>query len=144
VVAATNDRALAVSRWIAGGITRVGAAQKAQLELMGKHHGLFTERRVHEFTNIAELLAEGLARADEEDNAEGAALTTNLWPPRHPLLLVDRSGGRRDSQTQENAPASLQRLRRGHRSEDRTYPDRTYPVPSLPGSRQQCIRRMLM
>jgi esterase/lipase superfamily enzyme len=35
VVAATNDRALAVSRWIAGGITRVGAAQKAQLEGMG-------------------------------------------------------------------------------------------------------------
>jgi len=35
VVAATNDRALAVSRWIAGGITRVGAAQKAQLEAMG-------------------------------------------------------------------------------------------------------------
>jgi esterase/lipase superfamily enzyme len=35
VVAATNDRALAVSRWIAGGITRVGAAQKAQLERMG-------------------------------------------------------------------------------------------------------------
>ncbi len=32
---ATNDRALAVSRWIAGGITRVGAAQKAQLERMG-------------------------------------------------------------------------------------------------------------
>jgi hypothetical protein len=40
------------------------------LELIGKHHGLFAERRVHEFTNIAELLAEGLARADEDDNAE--------------------------------------------------------------------------
>jgi esterase/lipase superfamily enzyme len=35
VVAATNDRALAVSRWIAGGITRVGAAEKAQLERLG-------------------------------------------------------------------------------------------------------------
>ena len=35
VVTATNDRALAVSRWIAGGITRVGAAQKVQLERMG-------------------------------------------------------------------------------------------------------------
>jgi esterase/lipase superfamily enzyme len=35
VVAATNDRALAVSRWIAGGMTRVGAAEKAQLERIG-------------------------------------------------------------------------------------------------------------
>jgi esterase/lipase superfamily enzyme len=35
VVTATNDRALAVSRWIAGGITRVGAAEKAQLERVG-------------------------------------------------------------------------------------------------------------
>ena len=35
VVTATNDRALAVSRWIAGGITRVGAAEKAQLERLG-------------------------------------------------------------------------------------------------------------
>jgi esterase/lipase superfamily enzyme len=31
VVTATNDRALAVSRWIAGGITRVGAAEGEQL-----------------------------------------------------------------------------------------------------------------
>jgi esterase/lipase superfamily enzyme len=37
VVTATNDRALAVSRWIAGGVTRVGAAQKAQLERLGLH-----------------------------------------------------------------------------------------------------------
>jgi esterase/lipase superfamily enzyme len=37
VVTATNDRALAVSRWIAGGMTRVGAAQKAQLEHLGLH-----------------------------------------------------------------------------------------------------------
>jgi esterase/lipase superfamily enzyme len=35
VVTATNDRALALSRWIAGGITRVGAAEKAQLERLG-------------------------------------------------------------------------------------------------------------
>jgi esterase/lipase superfamily enzyme len=35
IVAATNDRALALSSWIAGGITRVGAAQKAQLERLG-------------------------------------------------------------------------------------------------------------
>ncbi len=35
VIAATNDRALALSRWIAGGITRVGAAEKAQLEKLG-------------------------------------------------------------------------------------------------------------
>jgi esterase/lipase superfamily enzyme len=35
VVTATNDRALAVSRWIAGGMTRVGAAEKAQLERVG-------------------------------------------------------------------------------------------------------------
>ncbi|NVO16906.1 MAG: alpha/beta hydrolase [Rhodoplanes sp.] len=35
VVTATNDRALAVSRLIAGGVTRVGAAEKAQLERLG-------------------------------------------------------------------------------------------------------------
>jgi esterase/lipase superfamily enzyme len=35
VIAATNDRALAVSGWIAGGTTRVGAAEKAQLERLG-------------------------------------------------------------------------------------------------------------
>jgi esterase/lipase superfamily enzyme len=35
VVASTNDRALAVSRWIAGGITRVGAAEGEQLTRMG-------------------------------------------------------------------------------------------------------------
>jgi esterase/lipase superfamily enzyme len=35
VIAATNDRALELSGWIAGGITRVGAAQKAQLEKLG-------------------------------------------------------------------------------------------------------------
>jgi esterase/lipase superfamily enzyme len=37
VLTATNDRALALSRWIAGGMTRVGAAQKAQLEQLGLH-----------------------------------------------------------------------------------------------------------
>jgi esterase/lipase superfamily enzyme len=37
VLTATNDRALAVSRWMAGGMTRVGAAQKAQLEQLGLH-----------------------------------------------------------------------------------------------------------
>jgi esterase/lipase superfamily enzyme len=35
VVTAANDRALAVSGWMAGGITRVGAAETAQLERMG-------------------------------------------------------------------------------------------------------------
>jgi esterase/lipase superfamily enzyme len=35
VITSTNDRALAVSRWIAGGVTRVGAAEKAQLEKLG-------------------------------------------------------------------------------------------------------------
>jgi esterase/lipase superfamily enzyme len=35
IVTATNDRALSVSRWIAGGMTRVGAAEKAQLERLG-------------------------------------------------------------------------------------------------------------
>jgi esterase/lipase superfamily enzyme len=35
VITATNDRALALSGWIAGGITRVGAAEKAQLERLG-------------------------------------------------------------------------------------------------------------
>jgi esterase/lipase superfamily enzyme len=35
VVTATNDRALALSGWIAGGITRVGAAEKVRLEKFG-------------------------------------------------------------------------------------------------------------
>lgn len=35
VIAATNDRALSVSRWLAGGMTRVGSAEKAQLERLG-------------------------------------------------------------------------------------------------------------
>jgi esterase/lipase superfamily enzyme len=35
VVTATNDRALALSRRLAGGITRVGAAEKARLERLG-------------------------------------------------------------------------------------------------------------
>lgn len=35
VITATNDRALAVSRMLAGGISRVGAAEKAQLEGLG-------------------------------------------------------------------------------------------------------------
>jgi esterase/lipase superfamily enzyme len=35
VVTATNDRALAVSRWMAGGITRVGDTEKARLEKLG-------------------------------------------------------------------------------------------------------------
>ena len=37
VLTATNDRALAVSRWMAGGMTRVGAAQKDKLEQLGLH-----------------------------------------------------------------------------------------------------------
>jgi hypothetical protein len=35
IVAATNDRALAVSGWIAGGIKRVGAADKEELQRLG-------------------------------------------------------------------------------------------------------------
>jgi esterase/lipase superfamily enzyme len=35
VITATNDRALAVAGWLAGGMTRVGAAEKAQLENLG-------------------------------------------------------------------------------------------------------------
>jgi esterase/lipase superfamily enzyme len=35
VITATNDRALAVAGWIAGGIARVGAAEKAELEKLG-------------------------------------------------------------------------------------------------------------
>ncbi len=35
IVTATNDRALALSRKLAGGITRVGSAEKAQLERLG-------------------------------------------------------------------------------------------------------------
>jgi esterase/lipase superfamily enzyme len=35
IVTATNDRALAVSGWIAGGITRVGAADKEELKKLG-------------------------------------------------------------------------------------------------------------
>jgi esterase/lipase superfamily enzyme len=37
VITATNDRALAVSSWMAGGMTRVGAAEKAKLKLFGVH-----------------------------------------------------------------------------------------------------------
>jgi esterase/lipase superfamily enzyme len=37
VLTATNDRALALSRWMAGGMTRVGTAQKARLERLGLH-----------------------------------------------------------------------------------------------------------
>jgi esterase/lipase superfamily enzyme len=37
VVAATNDRALAVSGWMAGGVTRVGAADKSELKRLGLH-----------------------------------------------------------------------------------------------------------
>ena len=37
VLTTTNDRALALSRWMAGGMTRVGTAQKAQLERLGLH-----------------------------------------------------------------------------------------------------------
>ena len=37
VVTATNDRALAVSSFLAGGITRVGAAEKVVLTRMGVH-----------------------------------------------------------------------------------------------------------
>ena len=35
MITATTDRALAVAGWIAGGMTRVGAAEKAQLESLG-------------------------------------------------------------------------------------------------------------
>jgi esterase/lipase superfamily enzyme len=35
VITATTDRALAVAGWIAGGMTRVGAAEKTQLEKLG-------------------------------------------------------------------------------------------------------------
>jgi esterase/lipase superfamily enzyme len=35
VISATNDRALALSGWLAGGITRVGAAESAQLAGLG-------------------------------------------------------------------------------------------------------------
>jgi esterase/lipase superfamily enzyme len=35
IITATNDRALAISRKLAGGISRVGAAEKAQLERLG-------------------------------------------------------------------------------------------------------------
>jgi len=35
VIAATNDRALALSGRIAGGMTRVGAAEKAAIERLG-------------------------------------------------------------------------------------------------------------
>lgn len=35
IITATNDRALELSGWLAGGVTRVGAAQKARLEKLG-------------------------------------------------------------------------------------------------------------
>lgn len=37
VIAATNDRALALSGQLAGGMTRVGAAEKAEIERLGVH-----------------------------------------------------------------------------------------------------------
>jgi esterase/lipase superfamily enzyme len=37
VITATNDRALAVSGFLAGGITRVGAAEQAELKRLGLH-----------------------------------------------------------------------------------------------------------
>ena len=37
VVTATNDRALAVSGWFAGGVKRVGVAEQAQLKQLGLH-----------------------------------------------------------------------------------------------------------
>ena len=37
VITATNDRALALSGWMAGGMTRVGAAETAKLKLFGLH-----------------------------------------------------------------------------------------------------------
>jgi len=37
VITATNDRALALSGWMSGGMTRVGAAEKAKLKLFGLH-----------------------------------------------------------------------------------------------------------
>jgi phage terminase small subunit len=37
------------------------------LELLGKHHALFTDRHVHEVGGIAERLAAALARMDEEE-----------------------------------------------------------------------------
>ena len=35
MITATNDRALALSSRVAGGVTRVGAAEKSQLERLG-------------------------------------------------------------------------------------------------------------
>ena len=35
VITATNDRALAISRWMAGGMTRVGSAEKSKLQQLG-------------------------------------------------------------------------------------------------------------
>jgi esterase/lipase superfamily enzyme len=35
VITASNDRALAVSRWMAGGMTRVGSAEKSKLQQLG-------------------------------------------------------------------------------------------------------------
>jgi esterase/lipase superfamily enzyme len=37
VITSTNDRALAVSRWMAGGINRVGATEHAELKRLGLH-----------------------------------------------------------------------------------------------------------
>jgi hypothetical protein len=44
------------------------------LELLGKHHALFTERHAHELGGVAQRLAAALARADERanDNARPA------------------------------------------------------------------------
>jgi phage terminase small subunit len=41
------------------------ASKLAAIELLGKHHALFTEKHVHEFGGIAERLAAALARTPE-------------------------------------------------------------------------------
>jgi len=43
------------------------------LDLVGKHHALFTERHVHELGGVAERLAAALLRAEGEGNANARA-----------------------------------------------------------------------
>jgi hypothetical protein len=70
--AAAQGKVLAV-RQVLEEISRIATTDESSgirlraLELLGKHYALFTERRVHEVSDAARLIA-ALARADERAN----------------------------------------------------------------------------
>ncbi|MFD2182533.1 alpha/beta hydrolase [Rhodoplanes azumiensis] len=96
VVTATNDRALAVSRIIAGGVTRVGAAEKAQLEGVGIrvidasasgfgviNHDLF----------LSNEQIRGVIRRAIEEGTWGSAPVGSVPAPGGPVSAGPVSGG---------------------------------------------------